>query len=89
MVTKKKEVEFSLFAPDAKKVCLAGSFNEWNKAKTRLKKDSKGTWKASVELKPGSYEYKFVVDGNWWNDPSCNSCVANSFGSQNCVVNVG
>jgi hypothetical protein len=50
-----------------------------------MKKDKKGKWKIAISLKPGRYEYRFLVDGNWENDPSCNIWVPNEFGSQNCV----
>lgn len=83
-----KAVEFKFYAPQAKKVSLAGSFNKWDIKKTLAKKDSKGNWSAKVSLKPGKYEYKFFVDGNWANDPRCSSCVSNSFGSQNCILEV-
>lgn len=83
-----KPVEFKFYAPQAKKVSLAGSFNNWDTSAYSAKKDSKGNWAAKIGLKPGKYEYKFFVDGAWVNDPRCTSCVANSFGSQNCVVSV-
>jgi len=83
-----KAAEFKLFAPQAKKVTLAGSFNNWNISALKAKKDAKGTWSAKLSLKPGKYEYKFLVDGNWVNDPKCNSCVPNSFGSQNCTIEI-
>ena len=83
-----KTAEFSLYAPQAKKVSLAGSFNKWNPKTISAKKDNKGNWKAEIELKPGKYEYKFVVDGNWIDDPKCNWKVSNSFGSQNCMLEV-
>jgi 1,4-alpha-glucan branching enzyme len=50
-----------------------------------MKKDKKGIWKATLALEPGRYEYRFIVDGNWENDPSCSSCVDNEFGGRNCV----
>lgn len=84
----KKSIEFKLFAPDAKKVILAGSFNSWNQASLKMRKDNKGTWKTKLDLNPGRHEYKFIVDGNWWNDPACTSCVPNSVGSQNCILNI-
>ena len=84
----KKITEFKFFAPQAKKVTLTGSFNNWNTKELSAKKDSKGNWKTKVSLKPGKYEYKFFVDGTWLNDPRCNSCVVNSFGTNNCVVEV-
>ncbi|MGE5197538.1 MAG: isoamylase early set domain-containing protein [Deltaproteobacteria bacterium] len=83
-----KPVEFKLYAPSAKKVALAGSFNNWDIKAHPAKKDSQGNWTIKINLKTGRHEYKFFADGSWINDPSCNSCVANSFGSQNCVVDV-
>ena len=83
-----KAKEFKLYSPSAKKVFLAGSFNNWNTKKTAAKKDSKGNWLVKLSLKPGKYEYKFFVDGVWQNDPSCHSCVPNSFGTCNCSVEV-
>lgn len=86
--TETKTTEFKFYAPAAKKVTVAGSFNKWDTKKITAKKDSKGNWVAKVALKPGKHEYKFVVDGNWMNDPRCTSCVSNSFGSHNCLVEV-
>ena len=83
-----KPTEFRLYAPGAKKVSLAGSFNKWDTRALSAKKDSQGNWTTKVGLKPGKYEYKFFVDGNWVNDPSCNNCMINSFGTQNCVLEV-
>jgi len=83
-----KPVEFKLFAPQAKKVNLAGSFNNWNTKELSAKKDAKGSWLVKVNLKPGRYEYKFLADSSWINDPKCNSCVSNTFGTQNCVVEI-
>ena len=83
-----KPVEFNLHAPQAKKVSLAGNFNNWNTRDLSAKKDSRGNWKAKVALKPGRYEYKFFVDGSWFSDPRCTACVSNAFGSQNCVIEV-
>lgn len=83
-----KPKEFKFYAPQARKVSIAGSFNNWDSKGNSAKKDSKGNWTVKLNLKPGRYEYKFVVDGNWVNDPNCNACVPNSFGSSNCVVEI-
>ena len=78
-----------LHAPSAKKVSVAGSFNNWNTKELTAKKDPKGNWSAKVSLKPGRYEYKFFVDGNWTNDSCCSGgCVTNAFGSTNCIIEV-
>jgi len=84
--TPAKKVQFCLHAPEALEVSLAGDFNGWSVSSDSMKKDRKGTWKASVPLKPGRYEYRFVVDGQWSNDPSCSECVPNEYGGLNCVV---
>jgi len=84
-ISKTKKVLFEFVAPDAQKVYLAGDFNNWNPKTNLMKKDKKGICKVTVSLKPGRYEYRFLVDGNWVNDPACCDCVPNEFGSQNCV----
>lgn len=83
-----KPVEFKFFAPQAKRVSLAGSFNNWDTKALSAKKDSRGNWIAKVSLKPGRYEYKFLADGSWLNDPRCTSCTVNTFGTKNCVLEV-
>lgn len=88
IMTRAKPTEFRLYAPQARRVNLAGSFNSWNPKTLSAKKDSRGNWAVKVNLKPGRYEYKFLVDGSWLNDPNCRFCVPNTFGSQNCVVEV-
>ena len=42
----------------------------------------------ALSLEAGIYEYRFFVDGNRENDPSCSSCVPNEFGTKNCVRSV-
>lgn len=86
--TKAKSAELKLYAPKAKKVYLAGTFNNWNTKDTPAKKDLQGNWKVKINLDPGRYEYKFFVDGNWVNDPNCKGCITNAFGSNNCVIEI-
>ncbi len=81
-----KKVKFVIAAPDASAVMLAGDFNNW-KVTTSLKKGKK-MWEKDISLKPGKYEYKFIVDGNWVNDPNNNSCAWNSFGTQNSIIEI-
>ena len=83
-----KDVVFEFYAPAAEEVRLAGNFNNWESAKTRLKKGSNGRWHLALKLKPGHYEYRYLVDGNWENDQRPVGCVPNAFGSWNCVVEV-
>jgi len=83
-----KSVEFRLYAPNAKKVILTGDFNKWSTKTSPAKKDSRGNWTVKKSLKPGKYQYKFYVDGNWADDPNCASRITNNFGTQNCVIDI-
>lgn len=87
-ISSSKPTEFRFYAPQAKRVSVAGTFNSWDTKTLSAKKDSKGNWTAKVNLKPGRYEYKYLVDGSWLNDPRCTSLVSNNLGSQNCIIEV-
>ncbi len=82
------KVDFEFYAPSASQVSLAGTFNKWSADKDLLKRGPDGRWKLSLALKPGRYEYRYSVDGNWQNDQRPVECVPNAFGSWNCVVEV-
>ena len=83
---KERATELSYLAPHAPSVFLAGSFNQWNPSSHPLKRDKRGTWKITLPLTPGRYEYRFVADGKWENDPFCEGCFMNEFGTMNCVM---
>lgn len=85
-VSESKAVEFRLRAPQAKRVSLAGSFNNWDANSLTAKKDPNGVWTIKATLDPGRYEYKFVVDGSWITDPVCKENIHNTVGSANSVV---
>ena len=84
----KKRITFKLEASEAKEAILVGDFNNWDVKKHRMKKDNKGRWTKIVTLAPGSYEYKFLVDEQWQNDPGNDQVVHNSFGTVNNILNV-
>lgn len=81
----KTKVTFALHAPEAEQVRLAGCFTGWEKDALTLQKQKNGTWKKTVSLPHGTYEYRFVVDGRWQDDPTCSQHRPNTFGTQNCV----
>jgi hypothetical protein len=54
---------------NAKKVILAGSFNNWSTSELLMLKTDKG-WELPYNLGAGNYEYKFIVDGRWITDPA-------------------
>ena len=66
---KKVTVVFEANCPLATTVSVAGSFNNWAVDKDMLKKDKKtGLWTGKVTLDAGDYEYKFVCDGQYWDE---------------------
>lgn len=83
-----RPMEFRLSVPNARRVSLAGDFNKWNTKTLTAKKDRQGNWIVKVNLRPGRHEYKFYVDGKWMDDPRCTWRVSNTFGSQNCVIDI-
>jgi 1,4-alpha-glucan branching enzyme len=87
-VEMKVAIEFVYHAPQAKKVSVAGSFNNWDASALPMKKNKHGQWKTTVMLVPGRYEYKYIADGSWITDPHCGEVVVNELGSTNCVISV-
>ncbi|MFH1843316.1 MAG: alpha-amylase family glycosyl hydrolase [bacterium] len=70
-------------------VFLAGTFNDWNDSHTRMiDADEDGTYSVTLLLSPGNYQYKFVVDGQWQQDPANPLGADDGFGGQNSVLKV-
>ena len=82
-------IEFKLFAPEAQEVFLVGEFNNWDPNGYKMRRFKDGTCKKSVQLKPGRYEYRFLVDGQWWTDPENGEKTINPYGSENSVIHIG
>ncbi len=53
---------------NASLVSVAGEFNDWQELGNLMHRRN-GVWVTSLDLDPGKYEYKFVVDGVWIVDP--------------------
>jgi len=84
-------VRFELRAPEAQRVSIAGSFNEWSPEGVELVRNATtGLWTATVPLHPGEHEYLFVIDGSQWiPDPNAHAQVDDGFGQANSVIVVG
>jgi 1,4-alpha-glucan branching enzyme len=78
-------VVFALRKAQARSVAVAGSFNEWHQTSHPMVFDGKDTWHFELELPSGNYEYRFIVDGDWCDDPEATLRVANPFGGENAV----
>jgi 1,4-alpha-glucan branching enzyme len=85
----KQKQTFSFKAPTAQTVLLAGDFTRWLRKPIPLHKQRDGVWRATTLLPTGTYQYRFLVDGEWRDDPECKVHVQNPFGTQNDVIQVG
>ena len=85
---RKKSATFTLNAPQATRVFVAGCFNGWDPTCNPLQKNKAGLWKCTVDLEQGRHEYRFVVDDVWSDDPANSIRSQNEFGTQNCVIMV-
>ena len=81
-----KKVPLRIRAVGAKEVVLTGDFTQWAKDKVRLTPAAAGEWITMLELAPGEYQYRLIVDGEWRDHSEATRRVANSFGTQNCVL---
>ena len=84
----KQLVHFELNDSAARRVCIAGSFNDWHPDLGEMVSLGPGKWIKDLELAPGTYEYRFVVDGKWITDPQCPRTVPNAFGETNSLLAV-
>lgn len=82
-------VRLTLHCPDAQAIFVAGSFNLWDPAQLAMVRDENCQWTCEINLPPGTYEYRFVVDGQWWCDPAATEQIPNTFGEANSVLRVG
>ena len=82
-------VKFILFAPAAKQVTLAGTFNRWEPGTTPLARvNAEGVWIVTLGLPVGQHQYAFVVDGQRWVVDPAAPTVDDGFGRKNSVVSV-
>lgn len=79
---------FSITAPAATSVMLVGDFTQWQENPISLTKQEGGVWSATVELPPGMHHYRFLVDGEWRDDPECTLRAPNPYGAENSVRQV-
>ena len=75
---------------DAKKVILAGSFNNFDEDELQMVKDkSSNSWILDLYLPDGMHYYKFIVDGMWITDPENSKQSPDGRGNINSVLPLG
>lgn len=89
-----QKITFSLspeIVADATEGLLLGDFNNWlEEAGVKLKKQKDGSLKTTINLEPGTYQYRyFLNDGRWVNDGNAVGYnFVGEFGVDNCVISV-
>ncbi len=79
--------KFTYLAPGASSVSLAGSFNDWNTGADPMTKGDNGVWSVVKKLDPGSYQYKFVINGtDWKEDPDNPETADDGYGGKNSLL---
>jgi 1,4-alpha-glucan branching enzyme len=76
---------FRLTAPNATEVLLVGDFTQWERQPKPMEKGRDGMWTTTVELTCGRHSYRFIVDGEWRDDPECAMRAPNPYGGQDMV----
>jgi chromosome partitioning protein len=82
------EVVFSLVAPQAKEVYVAGDFTDWKLSDFGRMSQDNGIWKRKIRLGSGKHHYRFVIDGAWNEDPNNPLKEINAYGSMNSLIEV-
>ena len=83
-----RSVRIEFIHPTANAVAIAGTFNDWRPEATAMIPIGGGRWRKELALPPGTYEYLFVVDGQWISDPLAERTTPNPFGGANSVISV-
>jgi hypothetical protein len=72
----------------ARRVTLAGSFNDWNGNDLLLEKKG-NSWVLPIYLHEGMHAYRFLVDGQWIIDPTNPEKYTDDAGNVNSLINIG
>lgn len=88
IMVKERTQKFSYPTAEAQNVQLVGDFTNWQEQPIRLRKEADGVWQTTVRLPPGTHHYRFLVDGQWRDDPQCPVFVPNPYGGHDAVRQV-
>lgn len=80
--------QFTYYQKGLESISVVGAFNDWDEDSTLMTEVSPGVWAVSVHLRPGVYEYQFILNGKQRvTDPTMPQ-TSSDFGSPNSVVKV-
>jgi hypothetical protein len=79
------ELKFYALSENPKTVAVAGDFSDWNTL--QMEKKDGNSWVITLKVKPGKYQYSFVIDGEEWiPDPDSYRRIEDGFGGVNSVL---
>ena len=79
-------VEFCFYRREARQVFLCGDFNDWHQTTLPMTVGDGGWWKRRLRLAPGSYQFKYLADSEWYPDYAAFGLERGPFGTWNTVV---
>ncbi|MEE9271349.1 MAG: AAA family ATPase [Candidatus Krumholzibacteria bacterium] len=79
-------VLFTLDEREATSAAVTGEFTNWSREGISMERDPQGVWKVVLDIQPGEYEYRFIVDGVWIRDPNNVDYTRNEFGQENSLL---
>ncbi len=69
------------------RILVAGDFNHWSPTAHPLRYNPQlAVHHALVEIPPGRYQYRLIIDGVWQADPYNANVQANGYGEHNSVL---
>lgn len=88
----RRDVQFVLVAPTARKVSVVGDFNDWDASHKEFQAQHRGggVWSVTAKVPVGHHRYSFVVDDSVWvADPTAPRVIDDDFGMPNSALVVG
>ena len=80
------DMEFNFYRREARAVFLCGDFNDWHQTALPMTGMPDGWWKCQLRLAPGSYQFKYLADSEWYVDYAAFGIERGPLGAWNSVV---
>jgi len=85
---KNGRIKFVWPGDEAGAIFLVGDFNQWNESSHKMRRTDARGFELEMEIPPGKYRFKYLVDGVWWNDPEAEEYAPNPWGSEDSVIRI-
>lgn len=71
---------FQIASKNARWVEIAGDFNHWI-PEPLVRRSDEGVWQKVIPMAPGTFRYKYIIDGEWQIDPYLPTQMLNAYGT--------